>query len=90
MNKRATGVLFICVAAFLYATRYISAAIYMSGTVSWNAELFSQGLEYVGSPLLILSIISLLVGCIYLFFAETDYWGQESSEDDEVQKNTES
>ncbi|MBE5940904.1 MAG: hypothetical protein E7264_00045 [Lachnospiraceae bacterium] len=83
MNKRAAGVIFICVAAFLYAARYIAAAIYMSGTLNWDAELFSQGLEYVGSPLLILSIISLIIGCVYLFFAETAHL------DDEVEQKKE-
>ena len=87
MNKRAAGVVFICVAAFLYASRYIVAAIYMSGVLSWDAELFSNGLEYVGSSLLILSIISLVVGCIYLFFAETahldDEVGQEKEKSEE-------
>lgn len=83
MNKRAAGVVFVCVAAFLYASRYIAAAIYMSGTVSWDAELFSNGLEYVGSPLLILSIISLIIGCIYLFFAETKHLDDEITEEKE-------
>lgn len=83
MNKRAAGVVFVCVAAFLYASRYITAAIYMSGTVSWDAELFSSGLEYVGNPLLILSVISLIIGCIYLFFAETEHLHDEVTEEKE-------
>lgn len=83
MNKRAAGVVFVCVAAFLYASRYITAAIYMSGTVSWDAELFSNGLEYVGSPLLILSIISLIIGGIYLFLAEIEHLDDDVTEEKE-------
>ncbi len=82
MNKRAAGVAFVFIAAFLFLGRYVVAAIYMSGTSSWDAEFFSNGLEYVGTPLLILSIISLVVGCIYLFFAETEHW-----KDDELAEN---
>jgi hypothetical protein len=34
------------------ATRYLVAAIFMSGVASWDATMFEAGLEYVGSPLL--------------------------------------
>ncbi len=83
MNKRAAGVAFVFIAAFLFLGRYIVAAIFMSNPSSMDAALFSHGLEYVGSPLLILSIISLVIGCIYLFLAEIAHL------DDEVEQEKE-
>lgn len=70
MEKRLTGVVFCFIAAILFVSRYISAAIYMSGTSTWSSDLFNAGLEYVGMPLLIISIISFVVGVGYLFMAE--------------------
>lgn len=70
MNKRGTGVAFIAIAAFLFISRYIAAAIFGNGVASWNEDLFSAMLEYVGSPLLTLSILSLILGVIYLGWAE--------------------
>jgi Na+/pantothenate symporter len=70
MEKRLTGVVFCFIAAMLFVSRYVSAAIFMSGVSSWSSELFNAGLEYVGMPLLVLSIISFVVGVGYLFMAE--------------------
>ena len=70
MNRRAAGVCFCAIAAVLFATRYITAAIFGSGVVSWDAGLFRAMLEYVGTPLLTLSILSLVVGIAYLVFSE--------------------
>lgn len=44
----------------------------MSGVSSWDANLFSSGLEYVGSPLFYLSIISLIIGVDYLIWEELE------------------
>ena len=38
----------------------------MSNVASWSAELFQCGLDYVGSPLKILAVISLIVGIVFL------------------------
>lgn len=70
MSRRATGLGFCGIAAFLFAARYISAAIYGSNETGWNADLFSGLLQYVGSSLLVLSIISLVVGIVYLILGE--------------------
>lgn len=51
---------------FLAGVRYVSAAIFMSGGTSWNANLLSAGLSDVGASLLGLSILSLLVGAAFL------------------------
>lgn len=72
MNKRGTGAIFCFIAATLFSTRYIAAAIYMSSVSSWDSNLFSNGLEYVGSPLLYLSIISLIIGVGYLICGELE------------------
>lgn len=69
MNKRGAGVSFCAIAALLYIARYITAAIFGSGTLSWNADLFNAMLEYIGPGLLIMSIISLIVGVVYLILA---------------------
>jgi len=70
MSRRGTGVLFCLIAALLFIARYISAAIYSSGISTWSAELFHDILGYVGGGLTICSAISLLVGIIYLVWAE--------------------
>lgn len=70
MGKRIVGAVFCLIAAILFASRYIAAAIFMSGLSSWSGELFQTGLEYVGLPLMMLSIISLICGIAYLVWAE--------------------
>lgn len=70
MGKRFVGIMFCFIAAILFSSRYIAAAIFMSGVSSWSADLFSAGLEYVGAELLLLSIISLVFGIGYLIWAE--------------------
>jgi len=70
MGRRAAGVGFCFIAAFLYSVRYISAAIFGSGVASWNTELFNAMLQYVGNSLTVLSAISLAVGVVYLALAE--------------------
>ena len=70
MGRRFTGSVFCLISAILFSTKYISAAIFGSNVVSWNAELFGAMLEYVGATLNILSIISLIIGIAYLVAAE--------------------
>ncbi len=72
MSKRAAGVVFIFVAAFLYAVRILAAAIYGSNMVSWSAENFMALLQYVGNGPIILAVIALVVGVSYLIWAEVD------------------
>lgn len=66
MNNKGTGAVFCLIAAILAAARYIAAAVFMSNVTSWNAELFQCGLDYVGSPLRIMAVISLIVGIVFL------------------------
>jgi hypothetical protein len=70
MNRRITGTIFLAIAAFLYAARYLTAAIYGSGVTSWNPEIFRSMLSYVGNNLLILSVVFALAGLAYLVWAE--------------------
>lgn len=70
MNKRGVGAVFCIIACILFSVKYITVAIFMSGVSSWGSDLFDAGLEYVGSPLTVLSIISLILGLIYLVWAE--------------------
>ena len=70
MSKRGAGVSFCGIAAFLFATRYITAAIFGSGVTSWNTGLFNAMLSYTGNTLVVLSLIALAVGIVYLVIAE--------------------
>lgn len=70
MGKRFVGVFFCSIAAILFSSRYIAAAIYMSDMPSRGDTLFSSGLEYVGPELCILSFLSLVCGIGYLIWAE--------------------
>jgi len=70
MGRRATGNVFIGIAAFLYGVKYLSAAIFGSNAPSWNEVFFERLLAYVGNGPIVLSIISLIIGIFYLIFAE--------------------
>ncbi|OAB36671.1 hypothetical protein PMSD_10095 [Paenibacillus macquariensis subsp. defensor] len=70
MNRRAAGMIFISIGAFLYGIRYISAAIFGSNASSWNEYLFQAMLDYVGNGPLILSVLSFIIGIIYLIISE--------------------
>lgn len=74
MSRRATGTAFCAIAALLYASRYLAAAIFGSGVAGWNADLFQAMLQYVGSPLVRLSVWSLAAGIVYLAWAEYEAW----------------
>ena len=70
MNRRGAGVVFCLIAALLFSARYISAAIFGSGVLSWDSQLFHAMLEYTGNGLIIASAASLLIGIAYLIWAE--------------------
>ncbi len=72
MNKRGTGLGFCAIAAFLFASRYIAAAIFGSGLQSWSDSLFASMMYYVGNRLTVLSVVALLVGIGYLLMAEIE------------------
>lgn len=70
MNKRGTGISFIAIAALLFSSKYIAAAVFGSNVVSWDEELFKSMLSYIGSPLSTMSLLSLLIGFGYIGWAE--------------------
>lgn len=70
MSRRTTGTLLLLIAAFLYGIRYLSAAIFASNVSSWDSDLFHSMLDYVGTAPRNLSIIALVVGIVYLIWAE--------------------
>ena len=72
MNRRGTGAIFCLMGSLLFAARYITAAIFMSNTSSWDSMLFAAGLEYQGDGLLIFSVISVIIGAVYLVWAEIE------------------
>lgn len=74
MSRRTTGVVFCFIAALLYATRYLAAAIFGSGVSSWDAELFRAMLQYVGDGPVVLTILALTIGVAYLVWDEVAYW----------------
>jgi len=74
MSKRAAGVAFCGISAFLFISHYIIAALYrlsMQGG-GWSHEDFVLFLNYVGNTPRILSIIVLVVGIFYLYQAEKE------------------
>lgn len=72
MNKRAAGISLIAIAAFLYGVKYMSAAIWGSGTNTWNSDLFNNFLNSVGQAPLYFSWIALAAGIVYLYQAEVE------------------
>ncbi len=66
MNNKGVGAVFCLIAAILMSARYVSAAIFMSGVVSWDSELFRAGLEYIGPALPIVAVAALIAGLVFL------------------------
>ena len=66
MNNKTVGAIFCLIAAILACASYVAAAIFMSNTAAWNAELFGNSLSYVGPNLLIAAIAALVVGIGFL------------------------
>ncbi|NGM84437.1 hypothetical protein G5B47_18665 [Paenibacillus sp. 7124] len=72
MSRRLTGTIFVFISAFLHAVRYISAAIFGSSTVSWNKEIFESLLASVGNKLEFGANLCMVIGIIYLIWAEVE------------------
>ena len=66
MNNKGVGAIFCLIAAILMASKYIAVGLFLSNVSSWSAELFSDGLAYVGSLPTILACIALVMGVIFL------------------------
>ncbi|TFD93681.1 hypothetical protein [Jeotgalibacillus sp. R-1-5s-1] len=70
MTRRGTGVAFIVIAAFLLASRYVTAAIFSTGLMDWDSSVFNNMLDYVGETLSTFSTIALIAGIAYLVWGE--------------------
>ena len=66
MNNKGVGSIFCLIAAILLGFRYLTAAVFLSGTASWDAALFASALSYIGPALLIAAIAALVVGLGFL------------------------
>ena len=66
MNNKGIGAIFCLISAILISAKYMSAAIFMSNVTSWDEELFTSGLEYVGPFLSIASLVALIIGILFL------------------------
>ena len=86
MSRRAAGISLIALSALLYASRYLAAAIFGSSITTWNAGLFNGMLQYVGPGLVRWSIVSLVVGILYLVWAEIQTY-QEAKRSDSRTEN---
>ncbi|MHC4645733.1 MAG: hypothetical protein ACYTBJ_09520 [Planctomycetota bacterium] len=78
MNRRATGVTFCAISAFLFSSRYIATAIWGSGATSWSSDGYAELLSYVGNTPTFFSVIALLAGIVYLVAAEKHEQKSES------------
>ncbi len=66
MNNKGVGSIFCLIAAILFGARYITAGLLMSNSPTQSADLFSYALGYIGSPLVIASIVALVIGVCFL------------------------
>ncbi len=64
MEKCISGAVFCLAAAVLESSKYISAAVYMSGNTSQGKELFSDGLQYIGAGPDIMAALALAAGVL--------------------------
>jgi len=70
MGRRFVGAIFCLISAILFASRYIASALFLSSATAYHKELFEGVLDNIGTTLLWLSITSLIVGIVYLIWAE--------------------
>lgn len=82
MENKIVGAIFCFMSAILISARYISAAIFMSGVVSWDATLFAAGLEYVGPFLPVAAGVAFIIGILFLGYALPDKPASDITSDD--------
>lgn len=79
MIKSIYGSIFLFIAAILYSTRYICASIGVSLSGTWSTEEFNVFLKNVPNNLLILSIISLLIGFVFIVWSVLNLKGKDNN-----------
>lgn len=62
MKYDIVGAMLIFTSAFLYAARYIAAAILLVGSKRWGAGLFEESYGYVGTGVTNWSKLALIAG----------------------------
>jgi len=72
MNKGSLGSVFLVISVVFYTTRYICAAIGLANNDTWSVEDFNVYLSNVPNNLLVLSIISLLIGLVFIVLSILD------------------
>lgn len=70
MTRRSLGLGFCGIAAFLFASRYLCAAIYATTLPQSNGSIFRQFYDYIGSDLTAAAVVSLAVGIAYIIWGE--------------------
>lgn len=79
MIKSILGSIFLLISAVFYSTRYISASIGVSNSDTWSIEEFNVFLKNVPNNLLIFSIISLLIGLVFLVWGVLDLKNKDNN-----------
>lgn len=77
MNKGIMGAIFLLISTMFYLVRYICASIGLSNSDRWDLEEFYVILKNVPNNLLIFSIISLLIGLIFIIWGFLDLRNRE-------------
>ena len=72
MSRRAAGTIFVSISAFLFGVKYLCASIFGSNVTSWNLGIYQAMLDSIGPKLSNFSVFSLIIGIIYLVWAESD------------------
>lgn len=67
MDNKMIGLGFFFIASFLYATKYISAALLGIGFNNFQSETYDIMLDAIGNPLSNLSIIASIIGVIFFY-----------------------
>jgi len=70
MSRRTVGVVFIAIAAFLYATRFICGTLLLVNLNVINHDMLVSALQSLGSGLTLFSLLSLVIGAFYLMWEE--------------------
>lgn len=77
MKRRTTGCVFVVIAAYLYAVRFLAAAIYVSNMQNHGQDIFQRSMSYVGSDLHLWALFALIIGVTYLVLDEWSDWKRQ-------------
>ena len=69
MKYDRLGIEFLKISAFLYAARFIAAALMGPGLKDWDPKLFHLSYEYIGKELTYWAIFLAVVGVLMIVIA---------------------